>query len=136
MAIQTSGALRSAMLNQYESTIGTAPKLFLFTGTPPANADAAPTGTILATLTLPSDWMTASSAGSSITLSGSWTGTGSAAGTAGHYRLCANASTTGTLCGEQGLVGVGTGDLQVDNVVVASGQAITITGWTRTQSGA
>ena len=138
MAIQTSQTLRSNMLNQYETTIGVSPKLFLFTGVPPANADAAPTGSILATLALPADWMNPSTAGGNITLLGSWAGTASGTGTIGHYRLCANASTTGTLCGEQGTVSVGGGggDLTVDNTSATSGQAISITGWTRTQSGA
>ena len=37
---------------------------------------------------------------------------------------------------EQGTCGIGTGDLQLDNTSVTSGQNVTITTWTRTQGGA
>lgn len=134
MSIQNSTALRNAMIGQYETTIGTAPKLQLRSGAAPANCAAADSGTLLAELTLPSDWLTAPSAGA-VTLNGSWTGTGSAAGTVAHYRLKDSAGTT---CHEQGTVTAtgGGGDMTVDNTSIASAQPVSITSWTRTQSGA
>lgn len=132
MTIQLGTTLRDNMMNQYESTIGASPKLQLRTGAQPANCAAADSGTLLAELTLPADWMNASSSGT-ITKLGTWTVNGSVAGTAGHYRLKNNA---GAVTHEQGSVGVGTGDLQVDQAVVAVGQPVTITAWNRTQSGA
>lgn len=138
MAIQLGTTLRNALMDQYESTIGTTPKLILRSGTPPASCGAVDSGTFLAILTLPSDWLNAASGGSK-TLLGTWSGTGSAAGTAGHYRLKDSTATstdnTGTTH-EQGTVGQGSGDLSLDNNVIANGQAISITTWTRTMGGA
>lgn len=138
MAIQLSTTLRNNMIGQYETTLGTTPKLILRTGAQPANCAASDSGTFLAILTLPSDWLNAASGGA-VTLLGAWSGTGSAAGTAAHYRLKDSTATstndTGTTH-EQGSVGLGSGDLSLDNNVIANGQAISITTWTRTQGGA
>lgn len=138
MAVQLGTTLRNNMIGQYETTLGTTPKLILRSGTQPADCATTDAGTFLAILTLPSDWMNAAASGS-ITKNGTWTGTASAAGTVGHYRLKDSTATstdnTGTTH-EQGSVGQGTGDLSLDNVVVANGQTITVTTWTRTQGGA
>lgn len=134
MTIQLSTTLRNNMVGQYESTIGAAPQLQLRSGAQPANCAAADSGTLLATITLPSDWMNAASSGA-VTLLGTWSGTGAAAGTIAHYRLKDSAGTT---CHEQGSVTAtgGGGDLTVDNTNIASSQAVSVTSWTRTQGGA
>lgn len=134
MAIQLSTALRNGMIGAYETTVGTAPKLQIRTGAAPANCAAADSGTLLAELTLPSDWMTAAAAGA-IAKNGAWAGTGVAAGTAAHYRLKDSAGAT---CHEQGTVTAsgGGGDLTLDNPSIANAQAVTITQWDRTQGGA
>lgn len=99
MGKQYSTTLRNAWLDTYESTIGTSPKLRLCTGAPPANVAAAQTGTQLAELTLPSDWMGAPSSGTSA-LAGTWSGTVSTSGTAGYYRILSSGGTAH----EQGVV--------------------------------
>ena len=134
MTIQLSTTLRNNMVGQYESTVGTSPKLQLRSGAAPANCAAADTGTLLAELTLPSDWMAAPSGGG-VALAGSWTGAGAAPGTIGHYRLKDSAGAT---CHEQGSVTAtgGGGDMTVDNANIAVGQAVAVTNWTRTQAGA
>jgi hypothetical protein len=132
MAVQFSEAVRNARLNAIEATVGTSPKLSLFTLAQPANCAASNTGTLLCTLTLPSDWVGAASGGATA-LAGTWTGTAIAAGTAAHYRLYA---TDGTTCHEQGSVGIGTGDLQLDNTSIAIGQVISIPTWTTTDGNA
>ena len=140
MTIQLNTTLRNNMVSQYESTIGVSPKLIIRTGAQPANAAAVDSGTLLAILTLPSDWM-ANAASGAVALLGSWAGTGSAAGTAAHYRLKDSTATstdnTGTTY-EQGSVTAtgGGGDLTLDNAVIAASQAISVTSWTRTQGGA
>ena len=63
MALQYSTAVRNAQLDAVESAIGTAPKLQLRTGAPPANCAAADSGTLLCEMILPSDWMDKSAAG-------------------------------------------------------------------------
>jgi len=129
MALQLSTTVLNARLDAIESTIGTSPIMKVRTGAAPANCAAADTGTVLATLTLPSDWMAAASAGAKAK-SGTWQDTSAdATGTAAHFRIY---DSGGTTCHIQGTVGVGTGDLQVDNTSFATGQAFTVTSFTIT----
>lgn len=130
MAIQYSDAVRNAQNDAWESTIGTAPTLEIRTGAQPANCAAADSGSLLATITLPSDWMGASSGGTK-TKSGSWTVAASGTGTAGHYRI-----KQGATCHEQGSIGLGSGDLSLDNTSITSGQNVTISTFSRTQGNA
>lgn len=126
MALQLSVAVRNARLDAIEATIGTSAVMKIFSGAQPANCAAANSGTVLATLSLPSDWMAAASSGSKA-LSGSWTdASADATGTAGHFRVYAS---DGTTCGMQGSVTAtgGGGDLTVDNTSFASGQGFTVT---------
>lgn len=100
MTKQYSTTLRDAWLDTYESEIGTEPKMRICTGSMPATCATAQSGTQLIEMTLPSDWMGAPSSGTSA-LAGSWTGTVSADGTAGYYRILDSGATT---CHEQGTV--------------------------------
>jgi hypothetical protein len=100
MTKQFSTTLRNDWLDTYESTIGTAPKLRILTGSQPASCATAESGTLLIQMTLPSDWMAAPSGGSA-GLAGTWSGTVAANGTAGYYRVV---DTAGTTCHEQGAV--------------------------------
>jgi hypothetical protein len=126
MAIQYSTSLRNAKLDAIETTISTSPIMRIRTGTPPADCATADSGTVLATLTLPSDWMAAASGGSKAK-SGTWQdASADAAGTAGHVRIYDSGDTT---CHMQGTVSAtgGGGDMTVDNAVFASGQQFTVT---------
>lgn len=100
MSMQLSVAARNGGLDAYETATGTAPLFKLFTGAPPANCAASEAGTLLASFALPSDWMAAAASGSKAML-GTWAGTGSGAGTAGHFRIY---DSTGTTCHWQGTV--------------------------------
>lgn len=131
MAVQFSVAVRNARLNAIEATVGTAPKLRLFTQVA-ASCAASSTGTMLVELTLPSDWVGAGSSGATA-IAGTWTGTAVAAGVAAQYRLFDSAGTT---CHEQGTCGIGTGDLQLDNTNIAVNQVISIPTWTTTDGNA
>lgn len=137
MPLQNSVTLRNNMLAQYEATLGTSPRLQLRTGAQPANCAAADTGTLLAEIVLPADWLNAPSNGA-VALLGTWAGTGlPAAGggtTVAHFRL---KDSTGTTTHEQGNVTAtgGGGDLTVDNVSIANAQPVSVTSWTRSQSG-
>lgn len=133
MSFQFSTDVRNASLDAIETTIGTAPTLELRTGTVPANCAAADSGTVVATMTLPSDWMAAASAGSKA-LAGVWQDlSADAAGTVGHFRV-----KVGATCKIQGTVTItgGGGDMTLDNNVVTSGQQINITSFTITAGGA
>lgn len=134
MPIQYSVAVRNAQLDAFETTVGASARLRILTGSQPANCAAAQTGTLLAELTLPADWMSAASGGSKALL-GTWQGTGAAGGSAGYYRIT---DSTGATCHEQGTVTAtgGGGDLTLDNTSIASGQTVTITSFTRTAGNA
>lgn len=128
MALNYSTTLRNNQLDQVESTTGTAPKLQFRSGAKPADCAAADSGTLLAELTLPSDWMNAASGGQK-TKSGTWSGTAVATGTIGHFRI---KDSTGTTCHVQGSVSLagGGGDMIVDNTSIAVGQTINVNGFT------
>lgn len=131
MALQFSTAARNAWLDAIETAAGTAPTLTIRTGAVPADCATADSGTVLATLVLPSDWMNAASAGSK-TLLGTWQDlTADATGTAAHFRI-----KQGATCHIQGTCGIGTGDLQLDNTSIATGQQVTVTAFTLNASGA
>jgi hypothetical protein len=98
--IQFSVSARNAALAGIETTVGTSPKLRLFSGSRPANCAAASTGTMLVEMSLPSDWLEAPSDGT-VLKKGTWSGTAGAAGTVGYYRIF---DTAGTTCHEQGTV--------------------------------
>jgi len=130
MTIQYSTTLRNNKLDQIESTIGTSANLYIRTGAQPANCAAADSGSLLATLALPSDWMNAASAGSKTKL-GTWSAAASGSGTAAHFRI---KDSGGTTCHMQGSVGQGSGDLSLDNAVIATSQTITINTFTITDN--
>lgn len=126
MAIQLSVAARNARLDTFESTAGASAKLQIRSGAQPANCAAAASGTLLCEIALPADWM-ANAASGSKAKAGTWSGTGSAAGTAGHFRIVDNAGTT---CHMQGSVGTSGTDMTLDNTSIASGQTVTVNTFT------
>lgn len=133
MAIQYSEALANDLLDRYETTIGTAPILRIYdlTAGAPANTAAAITATLLAEITLPSDWMAAASGGSK-TFQGTWQDTSAdGAGVADFYRIY---KSDGTTCVEQGTVTItgGGGDMTVDNTSISATQEVTVTAFTKT----
>ncbi|MGQ0565591.1 MAG: hypothetical protein ACT4OK_11040 [Gemmobacter sp.] len=133
MALQLSVAVRNATLDAIETAIGTAPTLEIRSGSVPASCAASDTGTLLASITLPSDWANAASGGAK-TLLGTWQdASADAAGTAGHFRI-----KQGGTCHAQGTCSAtgGGGDITFDNTVFAVGQEINIAGFTITAGGA
>ena len=135
MALQLSTAVRNAMLDAIEVTMGTAAIMKIRTGAAPANCGTADSGTVLATLNLPSDWMAAAASGSK-SMTGTWSdASGDATGTAAHFRIYRS---DGTTCDMQGTVTAtgGGGDLTLDNVSIATAQPVNITSFTLTQGGA
>jgi hypothetical protein len=135
MAIQFSVPVRNARLDAIETAIGTSAILKIRTGAAPASCATADSGTVLATVNLPSDWMVNAASGSK-GMSGTWQDTSAdASGTAGHFRIYAS---DGTTCHLQGTVTAtgGGGDLQVDNVNFAVGQSFTVTSFTLTDGNA
>lgn len=132
MALKLSTAVKNARLDSVESTIGTAAVLKIRSGAAPAAITGADSGTVLASLTLPSDWMAAASNGTKA-ISGTWQDTSAdSAGTAGHFRIYASDGTTQHIQGTVTATGAG-GDMTLDNTSIAAGQSITITSFTITE---
>jgi hypothetical protein len=135
MAVKMSVAVRNARLDAIETEIGTSAVLKIRSGAAPTNITDADSGTVLATLTLPSDWMAIASSGSK-SKSGTWQdASADAAGTAAHWRLYASDGTTQHMQGTVTATGGG-GDMTVDNVVFASGQNFTVTTFSLTDGNA
>lgn len=135
MAIQLSVAVRNARLDQVESVIGASAILRIRTGAPPANCAAADTGTVLAEMALPSDWMAAAAAGAKA-LAGTWEdASADGTGTAAHFRIY---DSGGTVCGLQGTVTAtgGGGDMELDNTSIAATQPVSVSAFTLTDANA
>lgn len=135
MAIQFSDTVRNARLNAIETAISTAPKLYIRSGAAPGSTSGANTGTVLATLTLPSDWMGAASGGA-MAKAGTWEDTSADnPGDAAHFRIFDSGDVE---CDIQGTVSTtsGSGDMQLDNTDFSAGQQFTITAFTLTDGNA
>src|SRR6185369_4938240 len=133
MAFQFSTSSRNAALDAIETAIGASAILKIRTGAAPSDCSQADSGTVLATISLPSDWLAAAASGAK-SKSGTWEDTAAdAAGTAGHFRVYAS---DGTTCHIQGSCGIGSGDLQLDNTSLQVGQDVLITAFTINAGGA
>lgn len=135
MAIQYSVGLRNAKLDTIETYTGASPFMTLRTGAAPANCATSNSGTLIANIAMPSNWMNDASAGAK-TLLGTWQdASADNGGTVAHFRIHTNA---GTECVMQGSVTNtgGGGDMTLDNTVVNSGQSITISSFTITSGNA
>lgn len=129
MAFQFSDATVHAALDAIETAIGTGAILKIRSGAAPATVATADSGTVLATLTLPSDWL-AAAASRAKAKSGTWEDTSAdATGTAAHFRIYASNGTTAHIQGSVTATGGG-GDMTLDSVSITSGQTVTITSLT------
>lgn len=137
MALQFSVGLRNKRGNAIETEIGTAPQLQVRSGSKPANCAAADSGTLLCSMTLPSDWYNAFASGASTKL-GTWSGLGVAAGTAGHFRIRKPGSPNSVEI--QGNITPAssspTAEMEIDNASIAIGQTVTVTLFSITEGNA
>ncbi len=135
MSIQFSVAVRNARLDAIETNIGTSAVLKIRSGAAPSDVATADSGTVLATLSLPSDWMSAAASGAKALL-GTWQdASADAAGTAGHFRIYASDGTTKHIQGTVTATGGG-GDMTLDNAVLAAAQQVNVTSFTITDGNA
>lgn len=130
MTIKFSNAVRNAILDSVETTIGPSAVLSIKSGAQPTACNSANSGTVLVTYNLSADWAAAASGGSknfnALPLSALATGTG----TAGHFRIFSNGGT----CHWQGTVTVtdGGGDIEIDNLSIANNQSVLVTSFSLT----
>ena len=133
MAVQLSTTVRNARLDAIETAVGVSAIMRIRTGAAPANCGTADSGTVLATLNLPSDWLAAASGGSKA-ISGTWQdASADATGTAAHFRIY---DSGGSTCHIQGTVGTSASDLIVDSTSFTAGQQFTVTAFTLTDGNA
>lgn len=131
MAIKLSTTMRTALMNAIEAVAitGGVPKILIYSGAAPAAITTTASGTLIATLTLPStDWLNAASNGS-VTKNGSWTGAVTTVATPGYFRVTLNDGTTGLIQGDI------PGDMTLATPT-AIGQTITIDTFTLTAGNA
>lgn len=123
MAMQYKDTLLNAIIEQLEATIGASPTLEIRTGAKPANVTDADSGTLLVSIPLGADWLSAGTNGQ-VTINGSPSANAVATGTAGHFRIKSSGSTvfvqgTATIAG-------GGGDLTLVNDSIAVNQPVTV----------
>lgn len=140
MAIKISTGLRNLAADAIGAALDTTGRINIYSGSPPANPQAAATGTLLATLSLASDAFGAASSG--VITAGAITGDSSAdaTGTAGWFRIYRTADTAPGSAGSStdrridGTVTAtgGGGDITFDSVSFVAGGAINMTSLTYT----
>lgn len=133
MPIQLSVTVRNARLDAIETAVGTSALLRVFSGSPPANCAAADSGTLIAEMNLPSDWMAAAASGAKA-IAGTWQDLScNNSGTVGHFRIY---NTAGSTCHLQGTAGTSGTDMIVDTAAPAAGQSFTVSTFTLTDANA
>lgn len=124
--------------------------LRVFSGTTPATADAAITGSLLAQLTISSGVFVAGAFDNGLTFGAAtagvigitagevWSGTAVAGGVATHYRFVANAADSNVLSTSlsriQGTINTSGADANMPSTTIVSGQPVSATQWNYTLS--
>lgn len=125
--------LNTAMRNRQADSLGddfNSGTLKIYTGSQPASADDAASGTLLVTINLPADAFAAAASGAAAK-SGTWSGVAGATGTAGWFRL-ANSAGTRHVDGAVTATGGG-GEIELDSTSITSSQTVTINSFSITQ---
>ena len=126
MAWQVSTSYRNAAAELFESHVGTSPTITWFDGTMPALLATADAGTVIATTTLPSNWLAAASSGSCALATTPVSVVSTATGTIRYARLM---SSGGTVHGQGLVTAVGNGGdltLSPTNVISEIGQQVSL----------
>lgn len=136
MAIKTSTGMRNKMLDANPfKTIMNLSFIKIYTGSAPADADAAVSGTLLCTISNNSTGtgvtMAASATSGTITKNASevWSGVNAATGTAGYYRHVAagdDGTSSTTQARIQGSIGTSGADMNLSSVALTSGATQTL----------
>lgn len=133
MAVRLSVSLANALANAVDDTVNggtSAGTIKIYTGSQPATADTAATGTLLATFTLQDPAFGAASGGV-ITLAGvPLTVAAVATGTAGWFRMESNGGATLSVL--DGSVGTSGNQINLNTTSITSGVNVTITSGTVT----
>lgn len=134
MAVRNKASVLQAMLDAFETAIGATARFKVFTGAVQATFGTAPAGTLLVDISL-GDFMQAATAptdtsATKVKVATTISASAAAAGTAGCYAITDSAGTTIFEDGTVTATGGG-GDTTIDNTSIASGQTVTLTGYTK-----
>lgn len=128
MATKLTNAVASTLANAITTAVGTSGRCKIYSGSAPATADTAVTGTLLVDVPLSATAFGSASNGV-ITLNGvPLTVAASASGTAGYFRI----TTSGGTAILQGDVGTSGAQLNLNTTTITSGVNVTITSGTVT----
>jgi hypothetical protein len=120
-------ALNNQRLDLVEQFGGPTPVLRVYSGPAPATCELTATGTLLAAMALPSDWMMPAFAGQKAK-SGSWEDVqANATGGPGYFRFY---MADGVTCFMQGSAGVGNTDMLLSEALLLAGRQFTVLGFT------
>jgi len=124
--LKYSNGTRNAQQNGLITYAGSGPKINIYSGAQPANANTAISGqTLLVTLTVSGSFGTDSNG--TITLSAVTNGTAVATGTASFFRITKSDNTTVVM---DGSVATSDADLVLNNTSIATGQVVSISAGT------
>ena len=119
MAVRLDTDIRNNLATEIATRFPAGSTVEIRTGTQPASANDAASGTLLATITLPATpWAAAS--GGSIAKQGTWSATAVATDTAGYARIIGGTNAIDVSVAETG------GDWTIDNASIVSGGTVTI----------
>ena len=138
MALRISTGLRNTLLDSGIQSVFNSGILDIYSGSQPAAANDVPSGTLLASITLPADAFAAAGSGA-VAKSGTWSdSSANNTGTAGWFRLKTSADTGASSTTEARMDGSitatgGGGNMELDSTSITSGQAVTVSTFTITQ---
>jgi len=135
MTLRLSTGLRNATANAVALALRYG-EIDIYSGAQPATADAAPTGTLLGTVTIGTAGATgtglefSASSNGTISKTGTWQFTGAATGTAGWFRFRGDAADNGssstTLVRLDGSIGTAGADMVMNTTSITTGAVTTI----------
>lgn len=127
-------AFRETRANTWVTKIGSAALLRIYSGSQPADADTAASGTLLAELTCASPFSAAATSEGVVTASAiTQDSSANNSGTAGYFRLVKSDGTT-VVC--DGSVGTSGCDLNIITTTIVAGQPVQVTSFVITEGGA
>ena len=130
--LKYSTALKNAQQNAITTTAGASAVLNIYSGSQPATPDTAITvQTLLATLTCNATFAPSAASGV-LTLNSISNGTGTAGAGAGTVATFFRLTTSGGTAHIDGTVAISGADLNLNNTNIATGQTVSVTGFTLT----
>lgn len=125
MALRQDTDLRNSLAQAFADAFPAGATIEIRTGTQPASANSAASGTLLATITLPTSPFGTPSSGA-VSKNGTWSATVSTSGTAGYARFISSTRAFDVSVGTSGA------DMIIDNASLVSGGTVTISTFTYT----